>query len=82
MQGMNSDQVSLVYRCGQIGKDLVVNFVNAKYPDDDKNGGDCRFRLVISGPHVCQVSISTSLYVYNQVGYDCHFSLKGSCGFR
>jgi len=44
-----------VHRCGEVGRDLVVNFVNTNYPNDDTSAGDCKFRMVVTSQHTCQV---------------------------
>jgi len=38
-----------------MGKEMVVNFVNTNYPENDITDADCEFRLVITNPDICQV---------------------------
>lgn len=59
--------VYLVHRCGEVGRDMVVNFVNTNYPTDDVIAGDCRFRMVITSQHVCQVSTIINYYCFSVV---------------
>ncbi|XP_035714482.1 uncharacterized protein LOC118438397 [Folsomia candida] len=46
-----------VYRCGDIGREMVINFVNEQYPRDDEVAGECNFRLVIQSHDICQVRV-------------------------
>lgn len=61
--------VFAVYRCGEIGKDLVSNFVSKSYPNNDVSAGDCRFRLIITSPSVCQVIWRKSVVLLHGVDY-------------
>lgn len=54
-QVCNRETSGLVYRCGDIGREMVINFVNEQYPRDDEVAGECNFRLVIQSHDICQV---------------------------
>ena len=75
---------------------MFINFINPMYPAQDIMSGSCNFRVVVSNPSVCQVTIANWILVllltmgnylkYSKTNYkasDCPFPIpfRYSCAW-